>query len=346
MIESILRFLYGSLEALGYAEPVHPAVTHLPIGLIFGAFLFGALSLALRRQPMRDAARYCAVAAFVFLFINAAFGYLDWQHFFAGGWLQAIKIKLVLAGLLVILLAAALLTDRKTSYAGPRAVLLYALSLMAVIGLGYFGGTLVYEGRSVPAPRQFRAGERVFYGNCSGCHPYFGNIADHGAPLWGAPQLKDFSAFLDWIRNPRLDSGRPGIMPPFSASRVSNDQAKLLYDYAAYTAARVVQTAQSEPGGTMAKTVPVRTDVRSINDGHTLFDINCSDCHTVDSLKTIVGPGLKGLLKRPSLPVSGRPATPENVYRQLREPYKNMPSFAQKLTDDDVFNLIAFLNTR
>jgi hypothetical protein len=44
--------------------------------------------------------------------------------------------------------------------------------------------------------------------------------------------------------------------------------------------------------------------------------------------------------------VSGRPATPENVYRQLREPYKNMPSFAQKLTDDDVFNLIAFLNTR
>ena len=80
-------------------------------------------------------------------------------------------------------------------------------------------------------------------------------------------------------------------MPPFSASRVSNDQAKLLYDYAAYTAARVVQTAQSEPGGTMAKIVPVRTDVRSINDGHTLFDINCSDCHTVDSLRRLSGLG-------------------------------------------------------
>ena len=62
--------------------------------------------------------------------------------------------------------------------------------------------------------------------------------------------------------------------------------------------------------------------------------------------RRLSGPGLKGILKRPTLPVSGRPATPENVYRQLREPYKNMPSFAQKLTDDDVFNLIAFLNTR
>jgi len=44
--------------------------------------------------------------------------------------------------------------------------------------------------------------------------------------------------------------------------------------------------------------------------------------------------------------VSGRSATPENLYRQLRQPYKNMPSFAQKLTDEDVFDLIAFLSGR
>ncbi|MEW6109544.1 MAG: cytochrome c [Nitrospirota bacterium] len=38
------------------------------------------------------------------------------------------------------------------------------------------------------------------------------------------------------------------------------------------------------------------------------------------------------------------PATAENIANQIRNPYKDMPSFSY-LSDEDIQNLIAFLNT-
>ncbi len=69
-------------------------------------------------------------------------------------------------------------------------------------------------------------------------------------------------------------------------------------------------------------------------------------CHNLLGTETIVGPGLKGILKRKTLPFGDWPAIPENIFKQLRCPYKDMPSFKEKLTDDQVFDLIAFLNTQ
>jgi hypothetical protein len=57
-----------------------------------------------------------------------------------------------------------------------------------------------------------------------------------------------------------------------------------------------------------------------------------------------VGPGHKDILKNPLLPVSKKPATPENAADQIRNPYKDMPSFSY-LLDEDVENIVAFLNT-
>ncbi|MBZ0156047.1 MAG: cytochrome c [Alphaproteobacteria bacterium] len=88
----------------------------------------------------------------------------------------------------------------------------------------------------------------------------------------------------------------------------------------------------------------VRTGRESIERGRELFTSLCRACHLPDSERTTVGPGLKGILKRPALPVSGRPATPENVRRQLRTPLKQMPSFAS-LPAGDVEDLIAYMNT-
>jgi mono/diheme cytochrome c family protein len=87
-----------------------------------------------------------------------------------------------------------------------------------------------------------------------------------------------------------------------------------------------------------------RTDRESILRGEILFRENCSLCHDPASRKTVVGPGLSGVLKNPDLPVSERKATAENVRRQFKSPFRNMPSFAH-LSDNQVKDIIAYLNT-
>jgi uncharacterized membrane protein len=89
---------------------------------------------------------------------------------------------------------------------------------------------------------------------------------------------------------------------------------------------------------------PVRTDPESIGRGKNIFDAKCRFCHNAYSTETIVGPGLKGVLKNPELPVSRRPATPENIRGQLRQPFSRMPSF-DYLTEEEVEDIVAFLNT-
>gem|GEM_PF-157635 len=336
------RALYGFAAAVGYSHPIHPPSTHMPIGLILGAFLLGLLSLIFHHEVFGRAARYCAIIALCFSVLTLCIGYLDWRRFFGGGWLIPIEIKMALGGCLFVLLIWALVAGRGGARATGRVVLLYSLSLANVLAIGYFGGQLVYSGRSPAAPVQYRAGEAIFRSNCSGCHPYGGNIADPAFPLRGAPQLKDGPAFLSWIRAPRLANGSRGAMPSFPGSRISDGQTETLR---AYVVNVIEGSAQGGEGGPPGAQVAVKTDRASIDKGHVLFEAHCSDCHAAKSAETLVGPGLAGILKRPTLPASGRPATAENVYRQLRQPYRKMPSFAQKLTDEDVANLIAFLNT-
>jgi len=88
----------------------------------------------------------------------------------------------------------------------------------------------------------------------------------------------------------------------------------------------------------------IKTDQESINKGKELYESKCYFCHDAYSTKWGVGPGHKGILKNPLLPASGKPATPENIVNQLRNPYKDMPSFSY-LSDEDIQNIIAFLNT-
>ena len=88
----------------------------------------------------------------------------------------------------------------------------------------------------------------------------------------------------------------------------------------------------------------MRTDRRSIELGRVLFMARCAACHDPHSTRTIVGPGLQGLLKKQKLPVSGHPATAESIRFQLKQPLGRMPSFAY-LSHDEVEDLIAYLNT-
>lgn len=89
----------------------------------------------------------------------------------------------------------------------------------------------------------------------------------------------------------------------------------------------------------------IKMDYQSIAIGKKLFKQKCSFCHSVDSRKTIQGPGLKGILKRRNLPISGKLATPENIKEQKKNPYNSMPSFTY-LTEEEMDNIIAYLYTR
>jgi len=82
----------------------------------------------------------------------------------------------------------------------------------------------------------------------------------------------------------------------------------------------------------------------SIGRGEIIFRGKCGFCHAPDSTETIVGPGLKGILKKPELPVSRRPASPESIRNQLKKPFSRMPSF-DYLTKEEVDDLISFLKT-
>ncbi|MDP9024537.1 MAG: cytochrome c oxidase subunit II [Candidatus Eremiobacteraeota bacterium] len=87
--------------------------------------------------------------------------------------------------------------------------------------------------------------------------------------------------------------------------------------------------------------------------GQAVFAQKCSACHAIGPYsQRIVGPGLKGVLHDSGHPnlVDGDKATPENVAKILQQGYKGelgvMPNAsANGLTDKDIANLVAYLNS-
>ena len=79
-----------------------------------------------------------------------------------------------------------------------------------------------------------------------------------------------------------------------------------------------------------------------IEKGENLFIKKCAFCHHTDSKDTKVGPGLKGIFKQKVLPVSKRPVTRENIRKQIRNPFANMPAVPD-LSKQDTQDIIEFL---
>lgn len=75
-----------------------------------------------------------------------------------------------------------------------------------------------------------------------------------------------------------------------------------------------------------------------------LFAQRCAGCHYADREESKMGPGLKGLFKLSSLPVSGRPVSVDSVLRQLKSPFKAMPAITG-LAEQDLADLLAYLKT-
>ncbi len=75
-----------------------------------------------------------------------------------------------------------------------------------------------------------------------------------------------------------------------------------------------------------------------------VFSQNCSACHLTDSTAVKIGPGLKGVFKGDTFPVSDLPVSAENFRKQLQAPFDKMPPFGH-LTPEQVEALIAYLKT-
>ena len=57
----MIEFIYQTLTKLGYTHPLHPTLTHVPIGMVLGAFLFVLVALIFRRTNLAQSARHCSV---------------------------------------------------------------------------------------------------------------------------------------------------------------------------------------------------------------------------------------------------------------------------------------------
>ena len=244
--------LYQWLAAIGFKDPLHAPITHFPIGLAIGALLFFLGALIFSRKSLVLTARHVAILAFLFAFPTILFGVFDWLHFFKGVLLTEIKIKMILAAVVLVVLAVGIILGSEIRVRTVALLIVYALASLAVIGLGYFGGRLVYGGWSASAaaaqvapeaapagaqpgaPAQAppsKAGEALFASNCQACHPNGGNIITAQLPLKTSKYLASEQAFVGFIRAPKMPDGSPGGMPAFTPDLLSDLQARDLYQY-------------------------------------------------------------------------------------------------------------------
>ncbi|MGM0454500.1 MAG: DUF2231 domain-containing protein [Thermodesulfobacteriota bacterium] len=188
----MIAALYDFLSAVGYHHPLHPALTHVPVGLTIGSFVFFLMAYFLNRPRYVQTAKHCIVLALLGAIPTIFAGILDWQHFYGGAWMFPIRMKFGLAAallvLLILIVSVSIRDEMETSM--TRRFLLHLLSLLVVISLGYFGGELVYGKKaqadaSRPAKESadtaaVAKGAELFQQKCASCH-----FTDSAEPKFG-----------------------------------------------------------------------------------------------------------------------------------------------------------------
>ena len=80
--------LYSLVQKTGFTDPLHAPITHIPIGLVIGAFLFFLVAIIFGKKNLLSTARHVSILAFLFVFPTILFGVFDWLHFFKGAFIQ------------------------------------------------------------------------------------------------------------------------------------------------------------------------------------------------------------------------------------------------------------------
>ena len=238
--------LYELIAKVGFTDPLHAPLTHIPIGLVVGAFFFFLVAVLFGRKQLVLTARHVSILAFIFVFPTILFGVFDWLHFFHGVLIAPIKYKMILASAVLVLLAAGIIVGSELEVRTAPMMIIYSLAVVGVVGLGWFGGRLVYGGFAPAAAAAEAApaapsattpaapsaqGQHLFAANCSACHPNGTNAIVAQLPLKTSKKLATEADFIAFIRAPHMPDGSEGQMPPFPADQISDKQASQLYAY-------------------------------------------------------------------------------------------------------------------
>ncbi len=232
--------LYALLARLGFDEPLHSPITHMPIGLVVGALIFFLVAILFKRKNLILSARHASILALVFAFPTILLGVFDWMHFYHGVLMPAIKIKMGLAGGVLVLLGAGIILGSEVKLKTIWMTVIYALSFVAVMGLGWLGAGIIY-GRSLGTPTAASSsaqpgevpvdGKAVFASNCQSCHGNGGNAIDPAYPLKGSKKLASLEDFSGFVRKPLMKDGSEGSMPAFGEDSLEEPAVKALYEY-------------------------------------------------------------------------------------------------------------------
>jgi len=79
--------------------------------------------------------------------------------------------------------------------------------------------------------------------------------------------------------------------------------------------------------------------------GRKIYDAECDRCHEPYSSRGKKGPSLKGVFQHKYLSLSGLPANDERVTDIVRLGRNEMPGYSQKLSSQDIEDLLAYLHT-
>ncbi len=140
----MLDEFYQFLARMGFSDPLHPPITHLPIGLTVGALVFFLSAYMFRQKNFIVTARQVSILAFIFAFPTILLGVFDWIHFYHAMLFTPIIIKMILATVLLFLLGAGIILGSEVKVHPVFMSIIYILAFIAVFGLGYFGTNILY----------------------------------------------------------------------------------------------------------------------------------------------------------------------------------------------------------
>ncbi|MCG8637389.1 MAG: hypothetical protein MI863_26395 [Desulfobacterales bacterium] len=138
------EMIFDFLTKIGFLHPVHPALTHIPMGMVMGAVIFRFGSFLPRLKVLATTGYHCLILGLLGMPPTIFAGYLDWQHRYDGEWETLIVVKMVLAALLSIVMVALAVIDKPEEARLDKKTGLYALMILLAVGLGYSGGELIF----------------------------------------------------------------------------------------------------------------------------------------------------------------------------------------------------------
>lgn len=136
-------FLYKIIEALGFPHAVHPLLVHLTVGSVTVTLVFYLIAWIFKKPVLYSSAKHTVIFAFYSSLLTTFMGFMDWFYYRSGVSTDTITIKIVMSGVLIAVLLATLLVNRRVRSDSRLSFALYVASFAAILVLGFFGGELV-----------------------------------------------------------------------------------------------------------------------------------------------------------------------------------------------------------